>query len=207
MSRPHSRRCVKYLLKQCLDHIPDHRRAQGRMYDLPHLLLFCILGLTAGAKSYRQLHQYIRAHLPRLQTEFGCRWRRVPAYTAIRYALRHLDVQAVSDALEAHAARLRPQTGDEPPPRPAAIAIDGKTLRGSVSQFEDRLAAQVLSALAIDGPLVLAHVVIEDGDKNHEIPAAAQLIETLGLSGQVFTLDALHCQKKHSTPSSTAITT
>ncbi|MBS0330495.1 MAG: ISAs1 family transposase [Proteobacteria bacterium] len=177
------------------------------MYDLPHLLLFCILGLTAGAKSYRQLHQYIRAHLPRLQTEFGCRWRRVPAYTAIRYALRHLDVQAVSDALEAHAARLRPQTGDEPPPRPAAIAIDGKTLRGSVSQFEDRLAAQVLSALAIDGPLVLAHVVIEDGDKNHEIPAAAQLIETLGLSGQVFTLDALHCQKKHSTPSSTAITT
>jgi predicted transposase YbfD/YdcC len=39
---------------------------------------------------------------------------------------------------------------------------------------------------------VLGHVLIED----HEIGAAQRLIQELGLAGCVFTLDALHCQKK-----------
>ena len=45
---------------------------------------------------------------------------------------------------------------------------------------------------------MLGHVWItdEDGDKNHEIQAAQQLIEALGLSDRLFTLDALHTQKK-----------
>jgi hypothetical protein len=29
--------------------IPDARRGRGRMYDLPHVLLRCILAVTAGA--------------------------------------------------------------------------------------------------------------------------------------------------------------
>lgn len=59
--------------------------------------------------------------------------------------------------------------------------------------------AQVLSALATERTLVLGHVWItdDDGKKHHEIQAAQQLIETLGLSGRLFTLDALHAQKNH----------
>ncbi|EAR22759.1 hypothetical protein [Nitrococcus mobilis] len=70
--------------------------------------------------------------------------------------------------------------------------------RGSFDHFEDRKAAQVLSALATECTLVLGHVWItdEEGEKHHEIQAAQQLIETLGLSGRLFTLDALHTQKK-----------
>ena len=36
----------------------------------------------------------------------------------------------------------------------------------------------------------------DDGDKNHEIQAAQQLVAALGLSDRLFTLDALHTQKK-----------
>jgi len=32
-------------------------------------------------------------------------------------------------------------------------------------------------------------------EKSNEIPAVQALIATLGLSGRVFTLDAMHCQK------------
>jgi len=60
--------------------------------------------------------------------------------------------------------------------------MNGKSLRGSFDRFEDRKAAQVLSALTTDN----------DGDKKHEIQAALQLIEALGLSDRLFTLDALH---------------
>ena len=80
----------------------------------------------------------------------------------------------------------------------AVIALDGKVLRGSLDRFEDRRAAQVLSALAVSQRVVLGHVLIEDGSKDHEIAAAQRLIEELGLGGCLYTLDALHLQKTRS---------
>src|SRR5277367_367627 len=46
--------------------------------------------------------------------------------------------------------------------------------------------------------LVLAHIVI-DG-KSNEIPAVQKLLEELDVAGHIVTLDAMHCQKKHSKP-------
>src|SRR3954463_2724355 len=37
------------------------------------------------------------------------------------------------------------------------------------------------------------HEVVEE--TSNEIPAVQTLIETLGLTGRVFTIDAMHCQK------------
>ena len=73
------------------------------------------------------------------------------------------------------------------------IALDGKTLRGSFDHMEDKKAAQVLSAFASQSAIVLAHSEIDV--KSNEIPAAQQMIAELGLTGVVFTADALHCQK------------
>lgn len=177
-------------LKSHLSFVPDHRRPQGRLYELGALLLFSILAALSGADSYRRIELFIRARLPRLNALCGLNWRRAPAHNSIRYALQGLNVQDLEGAFRAHAADL--QGASEPGPW---IAIDGKTLRGSVDHFEDRRAAQVLSALATGSTLVLGHVFIEDGDKDHEIAAAQRLIEELGLTGQLFTLDALHAQK------------
>jgi hypothetical protein len=69
------------------------------------------------------------------------------------------------------------------------IALDGKTLRGSFDHLNDRAAAHVLSAFASDAALILAH------QWPGEIPAVPTLITELGVSGVLFTADALHCQK------------
>ena len=50
----------------------------------------------------------------------------------------------------------------------------------------------MLSAFAGEAALILAHQEIADGD---EVAAAQALIRQLGLSGVLFTADALHCQK------------
>ena len=186
-------------LKSCLETIPDPRRAQGRMYDLPHLLLFSILAVASGATSYRKIHQFIATHWQRLNTAFGCLWRRAPAYTSIRYALQGLDTNDVERAFRTHAAAL----AGEPATTLSGVAMDGKTLRGSLDRFEDRKAAQVLSALASAPRLVLGHILMEDTDKDHEIQAVQRLIEELGLTGHLYTLDALHLQK---TPSNRPLT-
>ena len=79
---------------------------------------------------------------------------------------------------------------------PTAIAVDGKTLRGSFDAFCDRKAAHMLSALRQADQIVLGHLMVDE--KSNEIPAAPELIEALGLKGCLFTLDAEHCQKKAS---------
>ena len=40
---------------------------------------------------------------------------------------------------------------------------------------------------------MLGHLMV--AEKSNEIPTAPELIEALGLTGHVFTLDAKHCQK------------
>ena len=172
--------------------ISDPRRDQGKMYPLAPILLFTVLGMLAGARSYRQVHAFIRTHLDRLNCGFGLSLRRAPAYSSVRFILHGLDAAQMERVFREHACGLAdiPTEGANVPP---AVAIDGKTLRGSFDAFHDRKAAHLLSAFAADGQIILGHLAI--AEKSNEIPAAQDMIATLGLTGRLFTLDAMHCQK------------
>lgn len=183
-------------LLDLLAEIPDPRRAEGKLYQLPYVLLFSVLAIVSGCNSYRGIITFIDVHRRRLNAIFALNWRRAPAHTAIRYILQGLDPAAVEAVFRRHAALLQAARAT---PGQGGIALDGKTLRGSFDNFHDRAAAQVLSALATDTALVLAHVEI--AEKSNEIPAAQALLAELGVpAGAIVTLDALHCQKKHSRP-------
>ncbi len=178
-------------LLNLLAEVPDPRRAEGKRYKLPHVLLFAILALVTGGNSYRGIVTFIDVHRHRLNAAFGLSWRRAPSHTAIRAILQGLDPVGVEAAFRRHAALLQAARAI---PGQGSIALDGKTLRGSFDAFHDRAAAQVLSAFATDTALVLAHVDV--AEKSNEIPAAQALLAELGLvGGALVTLDALHCQK------------
>jgi hypothetical protein len=164
------------------------------MYPQAPILLFTVLAMLAGAVSYRQVHAFIRIHLTRLNGVFGVSVRKAPAYSTVRFILRGLDGAEVERVFRQHAAGLPPPPAQEPDDAmPACVAIDGKTLRGSFDAFNDRKAAHLLSAFASDGQIILGHLAIDE--KSNEIPAAQDLIATLGLTGRMFTLDAMHAQK------------
>lgn len=183
-------------LLEILAQVPDPRRAEGKLYKLPHVLLFSILALVSGCNSYRGIVTFIDVHRRGLNAAFSLTWKRAPAHTAIRYILQGLDPAGVEAAFRRHAALLQ---AARVTPGQGSIALDGKTLRGSFDKFHDRAAAQVLSAFATDTALVLAHVDIVE--KSNEIPAAQALLAELGVTyGAVITLDALHCQKNISGP-------
>ena len=46
-------------LLSALEDIPDPRRAQGKRYPLAYLLLFTVLALLSGAKSYRGIITFL----------------------------------------------------------------------------------------------------------------------------------------------------
>jgi len=178
-------------LLDVLADVPDPRRAEGKLYTLPYVLLFAILAIVTGCNSYRGIVTFIAVHRRRLNAVFGLNWRRAPARTAVRYILQGLDPAAVEEAFRHHAALLQASRAT---PGQGSIALDGKTLRGSFDKFNDRAAAQVLSAFASDTALVLAHMDI--AQRSNEIPAAQTLLAEPGVAdGAIITLDALHCQK------------
>ena len=178
-------------LLEALRSIPDHRRAEGKRFDLATVLLYAILGMVAGANSYRQMHEFIRIHLQRLNEAFGLRLPYSPSYTGLRLIILGVDPAALEAAFRRHAASI--STSLEASPGLTAVAVDGKTLRGSFDAFSDRKAAHMMSALRQADRIVLGHLMVEE--KSNEIPAAPDLIEALGLKGCVFTLDAEHTQK------------
>ena len=178
-------------LLAALEQIPDPRRRQGQRYGLAPLLLFAVLAVLAGATSYRRIRLFIGVHRERLNATFGARFRRAPAVNTLRALLHALDPAELEAAFRRHAERL---DGAPAAPGRRVVALDGKTLRGSFDKFNDRAAAQVLSAFATDTALVLAHIDI--AERSNEIPAAQALLAELGLTpGAIVTLDALHCQK------------
>jgi hypothetical protein len=175
--------------------IHDPRRAEGKLYKLPYVLLFSILAIVSGANSYRGICTFIKVHRRKLNKAFKINWQRPPAHTAIRYILQGLTAADVEKAFREHAAKLNL---DAAVSGARVVAFDGKALKGSFDSFNDTKAKQVLSAFAVDKALVLAHIEIDD--KSNEIPAVQKLLEELDVAGHIVTCDAMHCQKKPSRP-------
>jgi hypothetical protein len=173
--------------------IRDPRRAEGKLYQLPHVLLFSILAIVSGADSYRGIRTFIKVHRRKLNKAFAISWKGPPAHTAIRYILQGLSAADVEKVFRDHAADLNAAG-----PGVRAIAVDGKALKGSFDSFNDAKARQVLSAFAVDTALVLAHIEIDE--KSNEIPAVQKLLEELDVADHIVTCDAMHCQKKPSKP-------
>ena len=58
-------------LLDILEQVPDPRRAEGRLYKLPHVLLFSILAIVSGCNSYRGIVTFVDVHRIRLNALFG----------------------------------------------------------------------------------------------------------------------------------------
>jgi pullulanase/glycogen debranching enzyme len=176
------------VLESFLLKIPDRRRKQGRRYQLGHILLFTILAILSGADSYRKVQKFIVVHYETLNEIFDLNWKRMPTYTTIRDI-----IQGTSGTELEQSFRQYSQVLAESDAQKQFVGCDGKVLRGSFDHFKDQKAIQILSIFANNSRIILAHEEI--ADKTNEIPTAQRLMAELGLSGYIFTFDALHCQK------------
>lgn len=170
--------------------VADPRRAEGKRYRLPHLLLFTVPALLTGARSYRGVITFMKQRRLPSNAHFGSAWKSAPSVNTLRTLLRNLDGDELEDAFRRHAKGLLPEEQGE---GMLVVALDGKTLKKSFDHMNDRKAAQVLGAFASEAAVVPAHADIDD--KSNEIPAARRMIGELGLEGVLFTVDAMNCQK------------
>src|SRR4051794_41746535 len=94
-------------LLTCLAAIPDRRRAEGKIYGQAGVILFSILAMVSGARSYRQIHTLIDRRLGLLNAAFpGAALRRAPTYKSGRGILPRLAAAHQEQAVPRHAPGL-----------------------------------------------------------------------------------------------------
>jgi predicted transposase YbfD/YdcC len=73
------------------------------------------------------------------------------------------------------------------------IPIDGKTIRGMVSNFRDSK-VHIVSAFCARNEISLGQVKVDD--KSNEITAIPKLLDLIAVKGCIVTIDAMGCQKE-----------
>ena len=117
-----------------LNEIPDPRRAEGKLYMPPYLLLFSVLAVITGGNSFRSIETFIKVHRRRLNAAFGLHWKRAarPYRDPLHPSGSRLD-RAIERVFRRHAAALHDAAAD---PSRRSIALDGKTPQAKLRQFQ-----------------------------------------------------------------------
>lgn len=188
-----------------LKEIPDERDPHGRRHPLWLILLIMIMGIMSGYWGYRELGRFVARHRRELISMFQISRAEVPSYSTIRRVMMRLDYEAVAKVFNQWASNYTQNQNGQ------WIAIDGKSLKNTVSDCHGRGQNFVLKDTASHMMMVSAFshrrgeilgLKVMENKKESEINVVRELIELLDLSGVVFTMDALHCQKKRFQPSS-----
>jgi predicted transposase YbfD/YdcC len=173
-----------------LHEIPDPRYPRGRRHPLAAILALMCVAMLCGYRSYSAIAEWGRCYGQKLAHALGFTHAKTPCAATLYHVLRQLDGPLVEATLGAWAesvlTALPPAPGE-----PDALAIDGKTLRGSRKQGAP--AAHLLSVLSHRLGLTLWQQAV--ADKTNEIPVLEDVLRQLVLEGRVITVDALLTQR------------
>ena len=179
-------------LRDHLAAVPDPRRRRGRRHGITTILLIAAAAALTGARSFAAIGEWA-ADLPQhLLAVLGARMDRrrghyrAPEEATLRRVLGSVDGDALDDAIGAWL------TGRAP--RVQAIAVDGKTLRGTCDETGQG-GVHLLAAMTHDSGVVVAQREVDS--KTNEITCFQPLLSTLDMAGVVVTADALHTQRAH----------
>ncbi|MEV0129401.1 ISAs1 family transposase [Dactylosporangium sp. NPDC050688] len=180
-------------LPTALGAVPDPRARRGIRHRLAVVLTAAVCAVVAGHRSYTAIGEWV-ADLPAATALLlGIDTDRRPSEAMIRRLLQAVDPDLLAAAIGTWLTTRIPAPA--PGTRPA-IAVDGKTIRGSRTRHTT--ARHVLAAADQHTGAVLAST---DVDTNtNEITRFTALLDQLhNLTGVVVTADALHCQRDHVT--------
>jgi DDE_Tnp_1-associated len=167
------------LARQCpslaghLAQVPDPRDPRGVRHTLTSLLLGAVAAVLAGSRSFAAIGEWAADAPPRVLAVVGVRYdplaRRFqpPDEATFRRVLESVDAAALEAAvgswLAARVQAARPPRPERPERR--AVAVDGKTVRGTRHASSDGQGVHLLAAADQQAGAVLAQAKV-DGKTN-----------------------------------------
>ena len=171
--------------------LPDFRCCRGKRHPLPAILSLACCAMLCGSRSYSAIAEWGRNYGARIAQALGFT-HNTPCAATLHTVFRHIDRDAVEAKLGAWAEGIVVRTLPAQAVGDAAVALDGKTLRGSRKQGAPGV--HLLSALAHHMGLTLAQQAVDA--KTNEITQVETVLSQLVLPGRVFTMDALLTQRQ-----------
>jgi hypothetical protein len=173
-------------LFEILERFPDPRQRRGVRHKIHGLLASAVCAVLAGARNITAMAEWAAEQSTETLKRFGCKYGRPPSERTYRRVLAVIDVEDLDRRTGRWIAEQQQlQAG-------AALAIDGKTVRGSGDG--DKAALHLLSALVHGSGTVVAQAAVES--KTNEITQVEPLLCGLDIEGVVVTADALLTQRE-----------
>jgi predicted transposase YbfD/YdcC len=173
-----------------LAEMPDFRHPRGKRHSLAAILALACSAMLCGSRSSTAIAAWGRHYGEPLVRALGFP-RRPPCAATLHTVFRRVAREVLEAKLGTWAEGLL--TGRVPPEGTEdAVAIDGKTRRGS--QKQGAPGAHLLSAFAQRLGITLAPQAV--ADKTNAIPVVLELLRQVVLEGRVVTMDALRTQRQ-----------
>lgn len=171
-------------LSSRLGQLVDRRKARGKRYELWQVCILALMAKLCGEDHIYGMAQWARQRGEVLGPLLGL-GDRMPCHNTYRRVLGEWLSTAEFDAQVSAFLRQRSEQS-------VLIALDGKTLRGTIPPGGSQ-GVHLLAAYLPDEGVVLLQVAV-DGKEN-EIVAAPRLLEQLDLHNKIVVADALHTQR------------
>lgn len=167
--------------------IPDFRQPRGKRHPLKSILALSAAAMLCGYRSYSAIAEWGRLHGQQLARALGFTHHNTPCASTLHNVLSRIDKRSFEAALASWAESLLQQEPSNQTAVLFAVAIDGKSLRGS--KHQGAAGAHLLSAISHGLGITLAQSPVPD-DTN-ELSAFSELISGLAVEGRVVTVDAM----------------
>lgn len=175
-----------------LQTLTDKRKPRGLRYSLDVLLLVAILGRLAGHTDLEPLADWARLRAAELSTFLGLKRTSMPHQsTWSRVFASAIDLDQF-EKLVGQFFQEQVATAEVPSRGSIVLAVDGKTLRGTIPSGQTRGVHLVCAYLPSAG-VVVAQMAVEQ--KENEIVAVPKLLKQLDLTGLVVIGDAMQAQR------------
>ncbi len=172
-----------------LRQVKDGRKRRGKRYPLEIVLILFILGKLCGQNKVSGIADWAQQHSAYLIGALGLKYKRLPHHSTYwRVLAEEVDGEDLERIIAAYLSQL-PRHGQD-----TVIAIDGKTVRGTITA-EDPFGLHLLAAYLPGEGIVLMQMVVEK-EKENEIVVAPKLLACLDLRNKVVIGDAMQTQRK-----------
>jgi predicted transposase YbfD/YdcC len=185
--------------------VSDGRHKRGIRYPLALILTLIVLAKLAGEPKLSGVCHWVRLRGTWLNEHLHLQRTSWPAASTYTYVLDRIDPQEVTQAIQQCLTRAesRRRCGTEPSrllgqagrEQKAHLALDGKTMRGTLSHEAARQpSVHLLSLYEVSTGIMLAQRAV--ASKENEISAVPDLLLPVLIKGRIWSADAMHTQKK-----------
>src|SRR5439155_6011950 len=168
------------------ENLADPRMERTKRHSLLDIIILAVCATLGNADGWADIERFGKAKLDFFRTFLELP-NGIPSHDTFGRVFALLDPAPLMACIQQWLDALATAVAEE------IVAIDGKTLRGSLDKAAGKNPLHLVSAWACEARLTLGQVAVDA--KSNEITAIPLLLELLDLKDRIVTIDAMGCQK------------